>query len=109
MNRRNFLPTSTGLLAGGALVPPFARSAADESLPAGAVASGILDALPGKQPLIKRSLRPPNYETPVAMFREAFTPNDAFYVRWHNGVPNVALEDGGCASAAPASSARVHP
>jgi DMSO/TMAO reductase YedYZ molybdopterin-dependent catalytic subunit len=62
-------------------------------LPTGAVASGILDALPGKRPLIKRSFRPPNYETPVSYFRHAFTPNDAFYVRWHTGVPDVALAE----------------
>lgn len=27
------------------------------------------------------------------MFREAFTPNDAFYVRWHSAVPEVSLAD----------------
>lgn len=74
-------------------MPGIVGSAAAQDLPAGAVASGILDALPGKRPLIKRSFRPPNYETPVSYFREAFTPNDAFYVRWHTGVPDVALAD----------------
>jgi DMSO/TMAO reductase YedYZ molybdopterin-dependent catalytic subunit len=52
-----------------------------------------MDALPGKRPLIKRSFRPPNYETPVALLRETLTPNDAFYVRWHMGVPDVAAAD----------------
>jgi len=49
--------------------------------------------LPGKRPLIKRTFRAPNYETPVALFRHEFTPNDAFYVRWHMGVPDLTLAD----------------
>jgi DMSO/TMAO reductase YedYZ molybdopterin-dependent catalytic subunit len=53
----------------------------------------MLDALAGKRPLVKRSFRPPNYETPVELFREAYTPNDAFYVRWHSAPPDLALED----------------
>ncbi len=52
------------------------------SFPAGAV----LDALPGKKPLIKLSYRPPNYETPLEYFNQPVTPNDAFYVRYHNSV-----------------------
>ena len=52
-----------------------------------------MDALPGKQPLIKRTFRPPNYETPVALYRHAFTPNNAFYVRWHMGVPKVTRDE----------------
>ncbi len=48
----------------------------------------MLEALPGKHPLIKLSYRPPNYETPLAYFADAFTPNDAFFVRYHlAGVP----------------------
>jgi len=43
----------------------------------------VLDALPGKKPLIKLSYRPPNYETPASYFAEAITPNDAFFVRYH--------------------------
>jgi DMSO/TMAO reductase YedYZ molybdopterin-dependent catalytic subunit len=52
-------------------------------LPAGVYDTAILDALPGKQPLIKLSYRPPNYETPVPYFKTAITPNDAFFVRYH--------------------------
>ena len=43
----------------------------------------MLDALPGKKPLIKLTYRPPNYETPIEYFRTAITPNDAFFVRYH--------------------------
>ena len=93
MDRRKFILGSTSALTGGLLLPGIVGSAAAQDLPAGAVASGILDALPGKRPLIKRSFRPPNYETPVSYFREAFTPNDAFYVRWHSGVPDIALAE----------------
>ena len=52
-------------------------------LPGGVYDTAILDALPGKKPLIKLSYRPPNYETPVAYFKDAITPNDAFFVRYH--------------------------
>ena len=52
-------------------------------LPAGVRAEAALEALPGKKPLIKLSYRPPNYETPIANFRTAITPNDAFFVRYH--------------------------
>jgi len=94
MNRRGFLLGTSGTLAGGLLVPRIvlAAGAGGETLPAGTVASSVLDALPGKRPLIKRTFRPPNYETPVDVFREAYTPNDAFYVRWHSAVPELALE-----------------
>jgi hypothetical protein len=52
-------------------------------LPAGVYDTAVLDALPGKEPLIKLSYRPPNYETPVSYFKTAITPNDAFFVRYH--------------------------
>ncbi len=52
-------------------------------LPSGALESATYDTLPGKLPLIKRSWRPPNFETPTRYFNEAFTPNDAFFVRYH--------------------------
>jgi DMSO/TMAO reductase YedYZ molybdopterin-dependent catalytic subunit len=52
-------------------------------LPSGTIESETLDALPGKQPLLKRSFRPPNYETPVEYFSDTITPNDRFFVRWH--------------------------
>jgi DMSO/TMAO reductase YedYZ molybdopterin-dependent catalytic subunit len=39
---------------------------------------------PQKRELIVLRTRPPLLETPMAIFdRGAFTPNDAFYVRWH--------------------------
>ena len=45
-------------------------------------------ALPGKDArLIARSVRPPDFETPVALLDSFLTPNDAFYVRCHMPVP----------------------
>lgn len=104
MDRRRFLIRSSGALAGGLLVPRISIGAPEtEGLPAGTISSGVLDALPGKRPLIKRSYRPPNYETPVELLREAYTPNDAFYVRWHSAVPELALADWRLRIAGPAA------
>lgn len=54
----------------------------------------------GKEKLIVRSMRPPDFETPVALLDSFITPNDAFYVRSHLPVPTVdaatfALKVGG--------------
>jgi DMSO/TMAO reductase YedYZ molybdopterin-dependent catalytic subunit len=77
-------------------------------LPNGVYDTAILDALPGKKPLIKLTYQPPNYETPVAYFKDAITPNDAFFVRYHlAGIPDRIdprtwrLEIGGEAAASP--------
>ena len=63
------------LAAGGLMLDP--------RLPAGTREEAVLEALPGKRPLIKLSYRPPNYETPLHVFNELYTPNDAFFVRYH--------------------------
>ena len=89
VNRRHFLQGASFACAGGALLPTRTAMALDAELPAGATGSAVVDALPGKRPLIKRTFRPPNYETPIEFFRHALTPNDAFYVRWHMGVPDL--------------------
>ncbi len=52
--------------------------------------SGVLESLPGKWPLIRRSRRPPNFETPLSYFNEWLTPNRAFYVRYHGAqIPRI--------------------
>ena len=92
LNRRHFLGGSAAAgaaLAGGLPHLPAARAAPPDlaaGLPAGVRTSAVLDALPGKKPLIKLSYRPPNYETPIEYFRETITPNDAFFVRYHLAV-----------------------
>jgi DMSO/TMAO reductase YedYZ molybdopterin-dependent catalytic subunit len=61
-----------------------------KALPAGTRAEAVLEALPGKKPLIKLTYRPPNYESPVSVFRTAITPNDSFFVRYHlSDIPDV--------------------
>ena len=45
---------------------------------------------PEKVPLILLTDRPVQLETPRHYFRTTFTPNEAFYVRWHlEGIPNA--------------------
>jgi DMSO/TMAO reductase YedYZ molybdopterin-dependent catalytic subunit len=45
---------------------------------------------PQKAPLILLTDRPVQLETPREYFRTVFTPNEAFYVRWHlSGIPNA--------------------
>jgi DMSO/TMAO reductase YedYZ molybdopterin-dependent catalytic subunit len=73
----------SGLLMPRSILAREAFSISPPTLPEGDVAASILATLPGKKPLIKRSYRAPNYETPVQYFNQMFTPNDAFYVRWH--------------------------
>ena len=112
-SRRDFLKATGGLVlaSGGSWMASQARGAdpvlGPAELPEGMLSSSILEALPGKVPLIKKTWRPPNYETPVSYFNEVFTPNNAFYVRWHlANIPEVAaatwrLKIGGDAVATP--------
>ena len=94
-NRRDFVKLSTSGLALAGAAPWITALAADAqlgpaALPQGALESSLLDTLPGKVALIKKTYRPPNFETPTAYFNEAFTPNDAFFVRYHlAGIPQV--------------------
>jgi len=96
LTRRGLITSGAGLaLAGSGLrLAPSEAAAGPLDLPAalpeGARSNAVLDALPGKKPLIKLSYRPPNYETPLEYFRTAITPNDAFFVRYHlSNIPEV--------------------
>jgi DMSO/TMAO reductase YedYZ molybdopterin-dependent catalytic subunit len=63
-------------------------------LPDGTLAEQTLFKLPGKVPLIKKTYRPPNFETPIEYFRTAITRNDAFFVRYHlAGIPEVTAKN----------------
>jgi DMSO/TMAO reductase YedYZ molybdopterin-dependent catalytic subunit len=95
-----------GLMSRSAVsaVPPYLTF----GLPAGVYDTAILDALPGKKPLIKLSYRPPNYETPVSYFASPITANDAFFVRYHLAdiperieLPSWKLRVGGEGAASP--------
>ncbi len=112
-SRRDFLKTTGGLVlvSGGSWLAGHARGAdsplGPPELPEGMLSSSVLDALPGKVPLIKKSWRPPNYETPVSYFNDVYTPNNAFFVRYHvSTIPQVSAADwrlkvGGEAAATP--------
>lgn len=71
LRRRDLLLGATGV-ALAARLPAASVTDADP-----------LSALPGKRPLIRHAFRPPNYETPLADLVPAFTPNAAFFVRYH--------------------------
>ena len=92
LTRRRFLAetgvTAAGTAFGSIAFPELSKAQArglnlPAELPEGVRDSAVLDALPGKKPLIKLTYRPPNYETPIEYFRTAITPNDAFFVRYH--------------------------
>ncbi|MFT3912695.1 MAG: molybdopterin-dependent oxidoreductase [Anaeromyxobacteraceae bacterium] len=90
-SRRQFLrkvASGAAVAGAGALLPRWAHAGEKPSLgpaglPAGTLEESVLESLPGKRPLIKRTYRPLNYETPVEYFDDAITPNDAFFVRCH--------------------------
>ena len=98
MDRRKFLAASP-VGAAAITARPWLAWAADpvlgpSSLPSGTLESSLLAALPGKVPLIKKTWRPPNFETPVSYFNEPFTPNNAFFVRYHLAdIPEIAPQD----------------
>jgi sulfite dehydrogenase len=88
-SRRRLLAAGLGAAATG--LAPFggrAQSGTDFEQP---FANGgrKLVAFPEKRPLIVLTTRPPQLETPFSVFNEGIlTPNDAFFVRYHNaGLP----------------------
>jgi sulfite dehydrogenase len=99
--RRKILKAAVGALGtfalGDALAAVKGGSTAElglAELPDGTLAEQILYALPGKVPLIKKTYRPPNFETPLEYFRTPITRNDAFFVRWHlSAIPQVSVKD----------------
>jgi DMSO/TMAO reductase YedYZ molybdopterin-dependent catalytic subunit len=90
--RRTFLRQAAALGAGGILAngafEAVAGGQARVTLP---FENGTreLVAFPQKRPLIVLTSRPPQLETPFAVFNEGLlTPNDAFFVRYHwSGLP----------------------
>ena len=81
IGRRAFVAGGAAALGAGAL--PLTSLAQTIQLP---FANGErpLIAFPQKRPLIVLTPRPPQLETPFAVFDQGvYTPNDAFFVRWH--------------------------
>jgi DMSO/TMAO reductase YedYZ molybdopterin-dependent catalytic subunit len=113
LQRRSFLrgAAASAVAVGGGLRPragqAVERAKLSDELAQGVRDEAVLEALPGKQPLIKLSYRPPNYETPLAHFNSLITPNDAFFVRYHlANIPEIdvrswRLRVGGAGAATP--------
>jgi sulfite dehydrogenase len=87
VDRRSMLQAASGILIGASLdrLPLLPRALAEDSVhlpfPNG---ERPLVSYPGKRPLIRLTSRPPQLETPFAVFDEGpITPNDAFFVRYH--------------------------
>ncbi|MEO6896035.1 MAG: molybdopterin-dependent oxidoreductase [Caldimonas sp.] len=88
--RRRLLAGGLGAAAtgmGSLAAPAFAQSGTMEQPFANG--SRKLVAFPEKRPLIVLSSRPPQLETPFSVYNDGvITPNDAFFVRYHNaGIP----------------------
>jgi len=90
--------------AGALAVLPFSRALAAPvggtaelgfaEIPDGTLAEQGLFARPGELPLIKKTFRPPNFETPIQYFRTPITQNRAFFVRYHlAAIPEVSAKD----------------
>src|ERR1700722_16426330 len=79
LTRRDWIAASTGAL----MLSALGRASAESPDANGSASEEVLVALAGKKPPIKRNFRPPNFETPLADLRPAFTANDAFFVRYH--------------------------
>jgi DMSO/TMAO reductase YedYZ molybdopterin-dependent catalytic subunit len=95
VDRRHFIKKAGGGLAalGSWLLSNRSLLAADLAA-TDTQATATMDTLPGKHALIKKSFRPPNYETPADVFDAPFTPNSAFFVRYHlSMIPEVRAED----------------
>jgi sulfite oxidase len=80
LSRRDLLAAAASLGAGAVSSRAIGGEALFAQQPRPAV-------VPGKEGLIVRSLRPPDYETPVAMLDPWITPVESFYVRSHLPVP----------------------
>jgi sulfite dehydrogenase len=94
VTRRHLLGTAGAALAVSGLSLPKLAEAAGVDLSPGVPGDlkdvAAMEALPGKQPLIRLSYRPPNYESPLEYFRTPITPNDQFFVRYHlSDIPEV--------------------
>ncbi len=81
VDRGRFLAAAGAAAAAGAL--PLGALADTLELPFANGERPLL-AFPQKRPLLVLTPRPPQLETPLAVFDQGvLTPNDAFFVRWH--------------------------
>jgi DMSO/TMAO reductase YedYZ molybdopterin-dependent catalytic subunit len=89
--RRRLLAGGAGLLAAAGLGGSGRRALAAAATYQHRFDNGqrLVESFPEKRPLIVLSTRPPQLETPFEVFNDGIlTPNDAFFVRYHNnGLP----------------------
>lgn len=78
MDRRDLFVAATRLGVAGIIARQFPSALFAQQPPAN---------IWGKEKLIARSVRPPDYETPVALLDSFITPVEHFYVRSHMPVP----------------------
>jgi len=90
LRRRDFLRKTGVLGLGGVFLGGSVHSFAADTLDLPfANGNRNLVMFPQKRPMILLTTRPPQLETPFSVFNEGvFTPNDAFFVRYHlAGIP----------------------
>jgi len=93
-SRRRFLQTATLAGAGGLALGRAGVALAGEAIKL-PFANGerSLVKFPQKRPLILLTTRPPQLETPFSVFNDGlFTPNDAFFVRYHYAQIPTAID-----------------
>ncbi len=88
LSRRRMLAATgaagLGLMAGRAAAKP---GMIDLGLPGGLGERPMTSAFPQKGAMILQRTRPPLLETPFEVFDDGvFTPNDRFFVRWHQAI-----------------------
>ena len=101
MDRRSFLKL-TALSSAGVML--FRSLAWAENAPAAAIPAPTVGGtshftrritmarFPEKRSLILLTDRPPQLETPISIFKQDITPNDAFFVRWHESAIPTAVD-----------------
>jgi DMSO/TMAO reductase YedYZ molybdopterin-dependent catalytic subunit len=90
--RRRLLTAGAGALGLGWALGARGQAPAEVDLP---MVNGHrkLVAFPEKRPLIVLTTRPPQLETPFEVFNEGLiTPNDAFFVRYHNAAIPTSVD-----------------
>lgn len=93
--RRRLLAGGAGALALAGLGPVARAVLAQGTAIDLPIANGrrLIAAYPEKRPLIVLTSRPPQLETPFEIFNDGIlTPNDAFFVRYHNAAIPTAID-----------------
>ena len=100
ISRRDVLSFLAAAGVAARFAPPELFAQAPQAVAPNARTSRVGAELYGKDKLIIRSVRPPDFETPVSLLNSFITPNDTFYVRSHIPIPQIdaarwALKIGG--------------